>query len=53
MTVTKLKSKERKNKAKAANRINRIKQLSRKPVIKKLETNQVTDQSAKISEEEE
>ena len=35
--VTRLKRKDRRNKAKAANRIKRIKQLSRRPVIKKLE----------------
>ena len=38
MGVTRLKRKDRRNKAKAANRIKRLKQLSRRPVIKKLET---------------
>ena len=37
MAVTRLKRKDRRNKARAANRVKRIKQLSRKPVIKKLE----------------
>ena len=37
MAVTRLKRKDRRNKARAANRINRIKQLTRQPVIKKLE----------------
>ena len=53
MAVTRLKRKDRRNKARAANRINRIKQLSRKPVIKKLDTDQVTAASAPLSEEEE
>jgi hypothetical protein len=53
MAVTRLKRKDRKNKARAANRVNRIKQLSRKPVIKKLDTDQITDQSATLFEEEE
>jgi len=38
MAVTRLKRKVRRNKARAANRINRLKQLTRKPVIKKLDT---------------
>ena len=37
MAVTRLKRKVRRNKARAKNRINRIKQLTRKPVIKKLD----------------
>jgi hypothetical protein len=37
MAVTRLKRKDRRNKARATNRINRIKQLTRKPVIKNLE----------------
>ncbi len=40
MAVTRLKRKDRRNKARAANRIKRIKQLSRQPVIKKLDTDQ-------------
>ena len=37
MAVTRLKRKDRRNKARAANRKRRIQQLTRKPVIKKLE----------------
>ena len=38
MAVTRLKRKDRRNKARAANRVKRIKQLSRQPVIKKLDS---------------
>jgi len=48
MGVTRLKRKDRRNKAKAANRIKRIKQLSRRPVIKKLE---VTTEPIAVQEE--
>ena len=37
MAVTRLKRKDRRNKARAANRIKRMKQLNRRPVIKRLE----------------
>ena len=37
MAVTRLKRKDRRNKARASNRVKRIKQLSRKPVIKNLD----------------
>lgn len=40
MAVTRLKRKDRRNKARATNRIKRIKQLSRKPVIKNLEADE-------------
>jgi len=55
MGVTRLKRKDRRNKAKAANRIKRIKQLSWRPVIKKLElTAEVTaSQKEAASQEEE
>lgn len=54
MAVTRLKRKDRRNKSRAANRINRIKQLTRKPVIKKLDDEELaaaTPQSAAKSEE--
>jgi CRISPR/Cas system Type II protein with McrA/HNH and RuvC-like nuclease domain len=37
MAVTRLKRKDRRNKARAANRIKRMKQLTKQPVIKNLE----------------
>jgi len=40
MAVTRLKRKDRRNKARAANRIQRIRQLTRTPVIKKLDAPQ-------------
>ena len=40
MAVTRLKRKDRRNKARAANRNRRIKQLTRRPVIKNLEEDQ-------------
>ena len=43
MAVTRLKRKDRRNKAKAANRNKRIKQLTRRPVIKNLEEDQRGD----------
>ncbi len=56
MGVTRLKRKDRRNKAKAANRIKRMKQLSWRPVIKKLEvTPEVTASQEEVtaSQEEE
>ena len=37
MAVTRLKRKDRRNKARAHNRIKRMKQLNRRPVIKRLD----------------
>ena len=62
MAVTRLKRKDRRNKARATNRINRIKQLTRKPVIKKLDSEEevtaasktaVQSEETQVSDEEE
>lgn len=46
MAVTRLKRKDRRNKARAHNRLKRIKQLTRRPVIKRLETEEQPAQVA-------
>ena len=50
MAVTRLKRKDRRNKARAANRVKRIKQLSRKPVIRNLEQTDVEASTLKAAE---
>jgi len=56
MAVTRLKRKDRRNKARAANRNKRIKQLTRRPVIKNLDEDQAvvaSSEEVSASQEEE
>jgi len=52
MAVTRLKRKDRRNKARAHNRIKRIKQLSRRPVIRKMDTEDAPVAEVAVQEEE-
>ncbi len=56
MGVTRLKRKDRRNKARAHNRIKRIKQLTQRPVIRKMEgvaSSAAVGASAETTQEEE
>lgn len=52
MAVTKLERKDRKNKARAVNRQTYIKQLSKKPVIKKVDVEAIKKEFASKKEQE-
>ena len=52
MAVTRLKRKDRRNKARAHNRIKKMKQLSRRPVIRKIEGAEAPVAEVAVQEEE-
>ncbi len=53
MAVTRLKRKDRRNKAKAHNRVKRLKQLTRRPVIKIIEGTPVAAATETAASQEE